>query len=313
MDSDLRSILNVDFFQNWESYIGLVKAYVMKGNASQDYKNSFFLEDNHIRNRNHIPWKHWRASGREGFHGLTREGGFMAPYVLAPQQTSKTIAYAVGFYNNIGSYVIGKVWETGQPDTTFFNNNTFPEGSVSAKLLFVDLDEKQVPYLVNPIECKAYIYECDSMESTQSCDSDPKVLQQSKRIVRNLRLLQMDILVRDNRAKATGWAAGTFVYNGKLNKENRRDNLVPVGLMWGNDPDKRKSFVNDKVTETIINPDLKETVINKSSDLPAAHLGWSGRLNGPADNPASSCISCHQTAQYPPVSAIMPFLNKAPL
>ena len=167
---------------------------------------------------------------------------------------------------------------------------------MSAKLLFVNLDERQAPYLINPIEWKAYIYECDSMESTQSCDSDPKVLQQSKRIVRNLRLLQMDILVCDNRAKATGWAAGTFVYNGKPNKENRRNNLVPVGLTWGNDLDKRKSFVNDKVTETIISPDLKETVTSKSSDLLAAHLGWSGRLNGPTDNPTSSCISCHQTA-----------------
>ena len=109
MDNDLRNILNVDFFQNWESYIGLVKAYVIKRNASQDYENSFFLEDNHIRNWNHVPWQHWGASGREGFHGLTREGGFMAPYILAPQQTRKAVAYAVGFYNNTGSYVIGKV------------------------------------------------------------------------------------------------------------------------------------------------------------------------------------------------------------
>lgn len=42
---------------------------------------------------------------------------------------------------------------------------------------------------------------------------------------------------------------------------------------------------------------------------PADHLGWAGRLNGPLDNTASSCMSCHSTAQYPVRSAIMPFLN----
>src|SRR5205085_2165787 len=50
---------------------------------------------------------------------------------------------------------------------------------------------------------------------------------------------------------------------------------------------------------TVINPRLKETVINPSPELPPQHLGWGGRLNGPADFYASSCMSCHSTAQYP--------------
>jgi hypothetical protein len=29
------------------------------------------------------------------------------------------------------------------------------------------------------------------------------------------------------------------------------------------------------------------------------HLGYQGRLNGPVDNPASSCSSCHSVAQIP--------------
>ena len=29
------------------------------------------------------------------------------------------------------------------------------------------------------------------------------------------------------------------------------------------------------------------------------HLGYRGRLNGPIDNPRSSCLSCHSTAEVP--------------
>jgi hypothetical protein len=30
------------------------------------------------------------------------------------------------------------------------------------------------------------------------------------------------------------------------------------------------------------------------------HLGCAGRLNGPVDNPVSSCLSCHMQAQFQP-------------
>ena len=48
------------------------------------------------------------------------------------------------------------------------------------------------------------------------------------------------------------------------------------------------------------------TIINPTADLPPTHLGWNGRLNGPVDNPMSSCISCHMTAEYPQVSQMNP-------
>ena len=58
--------------------------------------------------------------------------------------------------------------------------------------------------------------------------------------------------------------------------------------------------LNKIPAKTRINPNLKETIINPdANELPATHLGWNGRLNGPADNPESSCMSCHMTAQYP--------------
>jgi hypothetical protein len=39
-------------------------------------------------------------------------------------------------------------------------------------------------------------------------------------------------------------------------------------------------------------------------------LGWGERLNGPIDNPASACLSCHMTAQWPKSSPM--FMSTLP-
>jgi hypothetical protein len=120
----------------------------------------------------------------------------------------------------------------------------------------------------------------------------------------------MDIAVRDARAEGpgrTGWVFGTFVYNGQLNRPNKFMNLVPIGLTWGNDPNNKVNATNPfPTTETKPNPDLKETVIFPSKELPPQHLGWNGRLNGPADLNTTACMSCHITAQYPALTSLVP-------
>jgi hypothetical protein len=55
--------------------------------------------------------------------------------------------------------------------------------------------------------------------------------------------------------------------------------------MWGNDPNYAESGP------------LAETLLNSSVHMP--HVGYQGRLNGPVDNPISSCLSCHSTAEVP--------------
>jgi hypothetical protein len=97
------------------------------------------------------------------------------------------------------------------------------------------------------------------------------------------------------------------VYNGQLNQPNKFMNLVPLGLMWGNDPQDRTNTTDPfPPTETKINPNLKESVIFASNELPPQHLGWNGRLNGPADLNTTSCLSCHITAQYPQLTSLVP-------
>jgi hypothetical protein len=169
---------------------------------------------------------------------------------------------------------------------------------VFAKLLFTDAPQgtDKVANLENPLTWKAYITENFS--------------QSAVRKVTDVHLLQMDIMVRDARAEAnngSGWVFGTFVYNGQLKHENKFMNLVPVGLMWGNDPqDTTNTTTPFPALQTQPNPKLKETVIFTSKDLPPQHLGWNGRLNGPADLNTTSCMSCHNGAQYPALTSLVP-------
>lgn len=315
-DAAIERILAIDFEADWREYLMAVRSYVFEGNATTDYANSFYLEDNTVRRWYHVPWQHWGELGREGIHGLTREGP-IASQVLAPEQTQSSFAYAVGFYNDLGGWTIGQAWpDATAPDLTYFaSGGGFPVGTVVAKVLFTALDGKQVPYLVNPVTWQAYVEKRD-VPGAAPGDGEPA----TARAIAPMHLIQMDIMVRDDRAIDTGgWVFGNFAYNGELGNENRWENLIPVGIQWGNDPTVRDSYVNETPGQpskrqpdggTWINPDLEQTIINPDrNELPPMHLGWSGRLNGPADNPASSCMSCHSTAQYPARSAIMPQFN----
>lgn len=310
VDDDLQEILSADFRGDaWRDYIERVRDYIFDGMIGHDdYSQDFNPHNNNVRAWYHMPWMHWGPQGREGVHGLTREGP-LSQHMLAPEQDQASHAYAVGVFNGRGGYPIGQVWQApGQPpDLSYFqNHNGFPNGTVIAKVLFTPLGPDQVPWLENPLTWKAYVVGSD----VPGCTWD---FCENGRTMADVHLLQMDVMIRDDRVNDNGgWIFGTFAYNGALDNENRWHNLVPVGLMWGNDPDERESsFVKHPSPErgTPINPDLDETVINESDKLPAQHLGWGGRLNGPADNPRSSCMSCHSTAQFPAASPIMPFLE----
>jgi hypothetical protein len=264
----------------WKSYLLTVLHYCLEGNVEADWA----LQKNTVRRWYHAPWMHWGPNGREFIHGLTHER-VSRPQELAPTQVSVFQNWAVGMYNAPGGWVIGKVWKVpDHPDPNAFNN--FPDGTVSIKLLFTEADSKEVPYLDGSKEWDAYIY--DKNESPVNPNGVRKV--------KEMRLLQIDIAVRDVRNDyVTGWVFGTFTYNGALKGSSPYGKLVPIGIMWGNDPE-----------ATVAGQPLKQTLINTSPDLPKQHLGWNGRLNGPVDNPMSSCLSCHSTAEWPVSAGMTP-------
>lgn len=289
--SDMPAFMNNDmpeaqwreyYKQNWKEYLLQVRKYCFEGNIEVDWR----VQENTVRKWYHMPWLHWGRFGREGLRGLTKEAPIQ-PRQIAEQQSSGGQAYAIAFYNAHAGYLLEKVWRNPDaPDVeAVVRENGFPQGSVIFKILFADNSPRQVPWLVNPITWEAYI--------CQSFGSDD-------RSIRDVHLVQMDIMIKDERAE-TGWLYGTYQYNGALNRPNPWENLVPVGLQWGNDPGvTADDFTNPQPKKTRINPAIKESVINSdANELPATHLGWNGRLNGPLDNPRSSCMSCHMVAQYP--------------
>jgi hypothetical protein len=283
-DGDLKS--------GWKAYMQALRSYCFEGNVQADWR----VEENKVRRWFHMPWQHYGPTGREGIRGMTKEAEVKKYQLSAGQTYSGGQTYAVAYYNEIGAHTIGKVWKDHEnPDTKGIG---FANGTVICKLLFVDVPTEQVPSLVDPILWQGYI--CNNFAS-------------DNRSVRPLALIQMDVMVRDDRTP-TGWLFGTFQYNGILKSADRWDNLVPVGVQWGNDEDNRKDQFHTRCPErTLVIPEIRESAINEDKDaLPATHLGWNGRLNGPVDNPRSSCMSCHSTAQYPIKSEMAPFFEQNP-
>lgn len=262
-------------------YMKSVLDYFYEGNIRDSVEDSFDPALNTKRKWYNAPWQDYGFNGREPAHGLTRERVNM-PGELDPKQTKMWNNYAVGFYNAAGAYAIGQVWaDHGKPDTT---KGIMPEGTVGAKLLFTTATPDEVPYLAGSPTWKTYIY-------TQVNARRPDAKLRGEVAVR---LLQIDIAVKDKRSP-TGWFFGTYVYGGGpapgTTSGSGWTNVSPVGLMWGNDPGYSGTGP------------LKESWINPAVKMP--HLGYQGRLNGPVDNPISSCLSCHSTAQDPLSTAPM--------
>jgi hypothetical protein len=259
-------------------YINAVKQYVLEGNVAKDW----VFKNNTVRKWYHAPAMIWGDNGREFINGMTRERS-SRPKELHPNQVSSCQNWAVGFYNSKGGFTFGKVF--ANPNAPNSAQAIFPEGTVSAKLLFTNASVAEVPYLQNAFEWQANIHTAQNGTDSRS----PKPV----------RLLQMDVGVKDNRA-ATDWVMITFAYNNNAVGTTPWDKLVPIGMQWGNDPN--SIATGAPLTETWINPTFKTLFTVGTWTM---HTGYKGRFNGPVDNPNSSCLSCHGTSQDPKVSTGM--------
>jgi hypothetical protein len=260
-------------------YMNAVLNYCMQGNTANAFAD---VARNTVRKWYHAPWLHVGASGREFIHGMTRERPSRVGE-LGPLQTDVHDNWAVGFYNSRGGYAIGRVWRDQQnPDPT---KAKFPLHTVACKLIFTTAPLEEVPYLEGSLEWEGDI------NRSSAAGPRPK-----------LRLLQLDVAVRDARANVTtGWVFGTFQYEkDSSTSPNWWMHLVPVGLMWGND-----------APRILINQPSQEQWINTSRGQ-QLHLGLRGLLNGPIDNPRSSCVACHGLAQMNKVDDPQPSLPRIP-
>ncbi|TCM76622.1 hypothetical protein [Rhizobium sp. BK068] len=230
-------------------------------------------------------WLDYGTSGREALMGLTKERGPKAGD-LSETSTDGAQVWAVGFYNTSGAAVFGEIFaEPCNPSLPV--NLKFPDDTASIKFLFTDASTDEVPYLKDAPVYNALIDPLGS--SSQS-------LPVGQRTKRPLRLLQVDIAVKDSRSFETGWVFGTFVWRGPPKGDQLFDNLVPVSLQWGNDPG---VYDDQSIKQSWVNADLNGVTFGWAK---RPSMGFMGRANGPADNVRSSCLSCHSAARSPRAS-----------
>ena len=277
-----RPWLQFDFRKPAEApqYMQAVLDYCLEGNTANNFAD---VAANAVRPWYHAPWLHSTSSGREFIHGMTKERPSRVAE-LGPAQTAEHDNWAVGFYNARGGFIIGQVWkDAAHPDP---RAATFPSHTVTCKLLFTTAPLAEVPFLDGSLEWEGDI--------NRQAGSGPRP---------KLRLLQLDIAVKDPRAKSTiGWVFGTFQYEkAAATSPNWWDHMVPVGLMWGSDVTRLKG--DQPTQQEWINT-------NRGQKL---HLGRKDLvLNGPIDNPRGSCSACHGFAQVARVSNPTPTLPQNP-
>lgn len=260
----------------------------------------------------HAPWLHankktsGKDRGREFVHGLTAERcscrdelkgkSFCEDFETDNKEITNNACenalekiqnWGVAVFNDLGGFNVGRIWEemtvferkSDYPNPARFTEMDFPYGSVIVKLLFTSATDKDADFLKGSnLEWKTDLNRVRKLGKFGEPEVFPK-----------LRLLQIDIAVRDKRAdEFSGWVFGTFAYHPKTNssseigKFNGWENVEPVGLMFGNDPNISTTRFQE-LRESLINPNLAKS----------QHLGCGQRLNGAVDNPKSSCLACH--------------------
>jgi hypothetical protein len=285
--------------QNAAAYVSALKNYV-SGDARQlllDYKNWDAA-------RAHWYNEPWMGSLRESIHGTYPAGQF-GPSVFPGTGLKTTFdTHVVTYYDERAAYTLYKVWGAGATTPAAQTGNfQFEEGSVIVKAaLFVSDDPAQQP-----------AQQKDWWPATEGAPVWPVYLaipeqRPGKPAALNAYVMQFDIVVKDSVASPkTGWVFATLVYDRRATGD-AWDKMVPLGAMWGNDPDvDSNAHPKAPLQETWINP-----VAPKYS---TATLGWGGRLAGPNDgarnyvqvgkkamdnHPNSSCLSCHGAAEWQP-------------
>ena len=246
--------------------------------------------------------------GRDAIYG-TYTGQIMAKKVYEKYGLTVDIRnHAAIYYNDTAAYTLGKVWQKCDEKTkecvpSVQNGEAqFKEGAIVVKAAGVTATPEQWPVLKGAAKWQVYRKPFDLNGTINN--AKPKVT--------DLRVGIFDIIIKDSVASPkTGWVFSTLVYDSNASGDSVWDRMVPLGAMWGNDPDVNSAkHPKQELMETYINPNAPEWT--------KVTLGYGGRLSGPFDIavkyneevngtvvPAlrsSSCMSCHGTSSYIPGS-----------
>ena len=212
---------------------------------------------------------------REAAYGMTLERTVRIDELGG--NTERFRNYAVAYYDARGGRVFQRLWDTTtQPgkDTPRLPRMRFAENSFVFKLLFSAAPASAFPQdLLDGSLGVDILPNFDAHAGARATDADRHRGERQTRGADGV--VFRDVCLRCEPTGASPWTK-----------------MVPVGLMWGNDPG---------------GPPIAESWINPAAPQYARdHLGVDDRLNGPVDNPDSACMSCHSTAQAPVLASMLP-------
>jgi hypothetical protein len=249
----------------------------------------------------------WTGYLREATHGAYVGSSPFTPDLFKGSGLTKPFTtYVLTFYNARAANMMSKMWGTTALKPNMANNAPqMAEGSIVVKAAFSTANGDVWPVMQNALPWTLYISTNATLNhgETQPPELDPTSF------------FQFDIIVKDTAsAPKTGWVFSTLVYD-KDAQGDFWDKMVPLGAMWGNDP--QATQPSQPLTENWINP--AAPAYSKMT------LGWGGRLSGPNDGavndavvdaapvpvvtpmlPSSSCMSCHSVAEWPMQSFLLP-------
>jgi hypothetical protein len=278
------------------AYVDALKKYVSPSITS-------FLFNRNNWNADSAGWyqEPWTGAIRESIMGSYVGSGFGAGTFTSLPIDMTT--YVLTFYDKRAAYTLNRLWgKTAEQPNLQNNAAQFVEGSVIVKFAFSTANYPQWSVMQNALTFPIY--------DTGTAYFDPIYK------VRPVSFFQFDIIVKDSKtAPKTGWVFSTLVYNKDAAGKTAWDKMVPLGAQWGNDP-------NVNSTKNPGQP-LAENVINPAAPQYSTQtLGWGGRLSGPNDGAvipiasvdgkiitnlqASSCMSCHLSAQDKFASFLLP-------
>ncbi|MBL7715485.1 MAG: hypothetical protein JNL01_08435 [Bdellovibrionales bacterium] len=262
-----------------EAFAILMLDYFMEGMVTQDPSNpdqNLIAKNNTSRFWCNMPWMQVGASGREAIHGMTRERN-LGKNAIYKDTTSGT-NWGVAYYNGRGCEALNGVFgnESNPKRTMDLTRNVtnpvtrtksyFQDGTVAVKVLFTTAN---FPSLNGAFTWNGNVTTAEGSNA---------------RSVQPVRLIQIDIAVRDStlrgaRADLDYWVMTSYYFDANY-KSKYRTTRAPSGWLKMRPQGVQLGF------------DAADSLLATG----AISNGHENRLNGPADNPKSSCLSCHGTA-----------------
>lgn len=251
----------------------------------------------------------WTGYLREATHGVyVGSSPFPAELFNGSGLTKPFTTYVLTFYDKRAGNALYNIWDKAATNPKITTAAAqFADGAVIVKAAFSSANADVWPVMQGAQQWTVYV----STNATKHTDPSPKPeMDQAS-------FFQFDIIVKDPKsAPATGWVFTTLVYDKDAPGSDFWDKMVPLGTMWGNDPQINSATSKEPLTQTWINP--QAPAYSKMT------LGWGGRLSGPNDGavndavidaavpvvspnlPSSSCMSCHSVAEWPMKSFLLP-------